>query len=55
MYIVFPWYRYENSVTKAWLNTHKQRVREDELFMRIQPDLSGGVIISWILYIIYMF
>ena len=38
---------YEKSVTKAWLNTHKQRVRKDELFMRIQPSLRDRFFISW--------
>ena len=32
---------------KAWLNTHKQRVRQDELFTRIQPSLSDRFSISW--------
>ena len=38
---------YEKSVTIAWLNTHKQRVRKDELFMRIQPNLSDRLFIAW--------
>ena len=39
-----PWY--ENSATKAWLNTRKQLVLADSLFMRIQPSLRDRVFIS---------
>ena len=31
---------------KAWLNTDKQRVHQDELFTRIQPSLSDRFFIS---------
>ena len=30
---------YEKSVTQVWLNTSKQLVLADSLFMRIQPNL----------------
>ena len=42
---MFPWY--ENSVTRAWLNTRLQLVLVDSLFRRIQSSLKDTFFMSW--------